>query len=389
MRPLHLVYAIDSLGSGGAQRQVVELAVRLGARPDLRVSVLVYRVKDFFGDRLRSAGIEIIHLHKRWKLDPLHPRRVRRWVRAHQVDVVHAFMLSPALWNWLGVRGLHGSERPVFLAAERNSRIATTRLEGALQRLVYRAADAVTANSRVAQEEIRTKLGLPPERVHYLCNGIDLEGWDRALREPPPFTLEPDRFNVALVGRLEPQKNHALLLAALSRLGPARIGNWRVWFVGAANGGSRHADEIRAEIRERGLEEIIRILPPTPGVAALMSRLDLLVLPSRYEGFPNVVLEALAARLPVVAARVGDVPELIEHGKTGFVFPPGDAAALTDLLSHVSQLPEGERRHLAARGRATVESRYRIEAVALAHLELYRSLLRRQRRGSVECAAGR
>jgi glycosyltransferase involved in cell wall biosynthesis len=106
-----------------------------------------------------------------------------------------------------------------------------------------------------------------------------------------------------------------------------------------------------------------------------MRHLDVLVLPSRFEGFPNVLLEAMASRLPAVATPAGDVPSLMEDGRTGFLVPLGDAAALARALERLEDMgPEG-RRALGERARTAVEQRYRIEVVAEQHLALYRRLL--------------
>ena len=117
------------------------------------------------------------------------------------------------------------------------------------------------------------------------------------------------------------------------------------------------------------------IVPPVGNVASVLSRLDALVLCSDFEGFPNVVLEAMASRLPVVATRVGDVPSLIDEGGTGFVVEPRDAAGLAAALERLASLDPGAREAMGARARARVEERFRMEAVASSYLELYEELL--------------
>lgn len=371
---MHVVLAIDSLGSGGAQRQVVELAAQLRRQPGVRCSVLVYQADDFYAPRLRESGVALARIPKRLRVDPLLPWRIGRWLGQAGADVVHAFLLAPCLWTLLAVRTLPRRRRPALIAAERNCLIATSPLLGALQRLVYRRADAVTANAACAAGEIAAKLGVPEGRVHYLPNGIDLERWDADARCAPPFELDPGCFHLALVGGLRPQKAHHVLLDALVRLGPERIAGWRVWCVGGRTAGERAAASVEARIREAGLGAVVRLVPPLRNVAALMARLDALVLPSLFEGFPNVVLEAMACRLPVVATPVGDVPNLVADGESGLLVPAGDAGALARALDSLAALPPDERRRMGERGRAAAEARFSIEQVALRHLALYRAV---------------
>lgn len=376
---MHLVYAIDSLISGGAQRQAVELAVRLCGERDLRVGFLVYREHDFFGGRLRGAGIPVARVPRRGRYDPGFPRRLRRWLRQSGADLVHAFLPWPSLWCTLAVRGMRPAERPRLIAAERSSLVATSLREAVLQRLVYRSSDAVTANAESVAEELHRKLGIARERIHYLPNGIDLDAWDRAARAEPPLALERDRFQLALIGGLRREKNHALVLAALARLPRERIARWRVWFIGDETGGRGDARRIRREIEERRLGDVVRIVPPTPRIAAVMARLDGVLLPSDFEGFPNAALEAMASRVAVIATPVGDVPNLIEDGVSGYLLPRLDAAALAEAMARLEVCGVAGRAALGERARARVADRFDMASVARRHLALYREIAGRER----------
>ena len=371
---MRVAYVIDSLGHGGAQRQAVEIASRLAQEPDVDVRFAVYRDIGFFQPRLEAAGISAERIPKFGPLDAGFPGRIRRWLVAQQPDVAHVFLPIPTIWTAFALRG-YPTPAPVFIAAERSAldENVTGPLAWLLRR-AYAAFDAVTANSRPAAAALVSSYGLAPERVHYLPNGIDLAEWDRRAAEPPPFELEPGFFHLAQVGRVAEEKNHRLLLDALARLPEDLRARLRCWFLGAEDGKPHFIEAVRREVAHHGLAEAIRMLPPTPALPALMSRLDGLVLPSRYEGFPNVVLEAMATRLPVVASAVGDVPALLSEGRGGFMVPAGDAAALADALAKLIRLGPGARAEMGAAGRAVVEERFRIEDVARAHLALYRRL---------------
>lgn len=378
--PLRIVYFIDSLGSGGAQRQAVELARELVRRHGVRVVFGVYHDIDFHGPKLREVGIPVVHFHKRAKLDPTLPVRVRGWLAAERPDLVHAFLLAPSLWSLLAVLVLPRARRPVFVAGERSARIARSPWQTALQRFVYGRSDAVTVNAGPVVEEIASKLGVPRQRLHALPNGIDLATWDAEAAQEPPFTLEPERFQIALVGGLREEKNHALLLRALARIEPARRAGWRVWLVGGETGGEQQAAFVRAETTRLGLDPLVRFVPATPRIAAVMRRIDALVLPSKVEGFPNILLEAMASSIPSIATRVGDVPNMIEDGVSGLLLEHASEEALAAALLRLADAPAEARRAMGARARATVEQRYRLEHVAARHLALYRGLVAARRR---------
>lgn len=376
---MHVLYYIDSLGSGGAQRQAVEIARALHVRSGVRVTFGTYHGFDFYAPRLRPLGIPVVQTAKRWRFDPTLPFRLRDWIAELAPDLIHAFLVYPGMWARLATDLLPRGKRPVFVAAERSALVAENSAQGLVQRYLYGRSDAVTVNARPVGELLCERLHLPRERVHYLPNGIDLDTWDAEAAAECPLPLEPGRFHVALVGGLREEKNHPIVLDALDRIPRERRRDWTVWFIGGETGTKRYAAHVKSEIARRGHGDVVRIAPATPRIAAVMSRLSAIVLPSDFEGFPNILLEAMASRLPSVATAVGDVPNMIEEGRTGFVVPPRDPAAFTEALLRLASLSEGERKAMGDRARETVERRFRIEAVAEAHRVLYESLLRSRR----------
>ncbi len=372
---MRIAYAIDSLGSGGAQRQAVALARAVHARDNVQVQFVVYHSFDFWVPALRAADIRVTCLNRKSRYDPSYPLRMRRWLKREKIDLVHAFLLGPALWQRLARLGWWSPARPVFVAAERSALIARTTVQEILQRIVYGGADAVTANAESVASEIRSKLGVAPERVRYLPNGIDLAEWDRSSSAACPFLLEPGRFHIGLIGGLRPEKNHLVLLDALELVEPFVRKSWTIWFVGAETGSSHHAERVRSEVRRRGLTPFVRFERETYEIAPLIRALDLVVLPSRYEGFPNVILEAMASRTPTVATAVGNVPNLVTDRESGLLVDPGDAAGLANAMVAIYQMTPAERERMGLRGREMAEAQFDIKAVARGYLALYRRLL--------------
>jgi glycosyltransferase involved in cell wall biosynthesis len=378
--PLRVAFFIDSLSSGGAQRQIVEIACALHRARRADARLLAYQDLNFFKPVLEAAGVPFTLIRKRARLDPLLPSRLRGWLSQERPHVLHAFLSVPGLYGWLAIRGMKGSMRPSFVAAERFELDGIPRWEGAIKRFVYRRSDAVTANAGPVAREIVTRYGVAEERVVYIPNGIDLDDWDARASRRDPLALEASRFHLALVGGLRAQKNHLGLLDALAGIDPSLRRDWTVWFIGDETGEAGMADAIRRRIVESDLSACVRIVPATREIAAVMGRLDLLVLPSHGEGFPNVVLEAMASRLPVVASRVGDVASLIDAGVTGLLVDPGDESGLRAAILHLAQLPREGRRAMGERARRVVEERYRIAAVAAQYAALYARLAARHAR---------
>jgi glycosyltransferase involved in cell wall biosynthesis len=199
-----------------------------------------------------------------------------------------------------------------------------------LARRILPRADASVVVSRPLGEEL-VRLGVPRRRVHCVANGVDASLFYPRDRADARARLGvPDDARLVLyVGRLEPQKGIDELVdafAALSLRAP------RTMLALIGDGVSR--DRVRARVERYGSS--VRLLGPLPQgqVAEWMGACDVLTLPSWAEGTPNVVLEALASGRPVVASRVGGIPDVLRDDRAGLLVPPKDARALADALVH-------------------------------------------------------
>jgi glycosyltransferase involved in cell wall biosynthesis len=164
--------------------------------------------------------------------------------------------------------------------------------------------------------------------------------------------VPPGRLVVGAVGRLSPEKGYGDLVRATTLLAAAGV-DFELWIAGAGEGRA----DLERLIETLGLADRVRLLGFRPDTVELYHALDLLVLSSRREGLPNVVLEALAMGVPVVAVAVGGVQWLIEHDRTGLLCPPGQVAALAAALERALR-DEPLRHRLACAGRALIERDY-------------------------------
>lgn len=184
------------------------------------------------------------------------------------------------------------------------------------------------ANARALTPSIGTVFGVPEERIRVIHDGIRLEPWQGAMRaDLGPQGIHDDRPVCFTAARLHPQKGLEDLIDAAAKVGARRPD---VRFVIAGDGPLR--GPLQRQIDGLGLQDTIHLLGWREDIPELLARSDLFVLPSRFEGLPNAVIEAMAAGVPSVATAVAGTPELIEHGETGWLTPPGHADALADTI---------------------------------------------------------
>ena len=239
---------------------------------------------------------------------------------------------------------------------ERGMRRARKALLSRVHRLAYRPFDRVIAVSRHTAEDLTGRAGIrvDPRKVVTILNGIDLDRVDLVSGGArADLELEQAAPVLVTVANFAPMKGHRWLLEAMPGI-LARFPRATLVLAGSGSG----LDAARACVASGGLTSRVRILGPRADSTCLLAMSDVVVLPSVVaEGLPIVILEALALGRPVVATRVGGIPELIRDGETGLLVPPGDPRALADAVSALLADP-ARATAMAARGRETVRASF-------------------------------
>jgi len=369
MEKLSIALCITDLDVGGAERCLVELAARLDRD---RFAPVVYALAPPpAGDRsclatLEAAGVEVHFLGVRRKIQlPTAVARLTRLLARQRPNVVQSFLFHANMVARLAAR-LAGV--PVVVSgirvAERRSRwpLWADRLTG---RLVDRHVCVSRAVASFAEVEGR----LPASKLVVIPNGIDPGRYPA----PRPADLSgegipPERRLAAYVGRLDPQKGLVWLLDGAS-LWLDRAADCSLVLVGS---GPQRADLERIAARA-GISDRVHFLGFRDDVAAILARSDLLVLPSRWEGMPNVVLEAMASGLPVVATDVEGVAELLGPGAAAQTVSYGATEALADKIIQLLGDCELAGR-LGRENRYRAESHFGIDAMVAAYQTLWTDL---------------
>jgi starch synthase (maltosyl-transferring) len=212
---------------------------------------------------------------------------------------------------------------------------------------------------------------LDPARLTVIPNGIDPRPFDNAVAVSRAAIGIPADAHLALyVGRLDPQKGLADLLRAAEQV----IANRPAWHLALAGDGPSRSWLLKQLSENAPLREKTHWLGQYDNVPGLLKSADVLVLASHWEGMPNVVLEAMAAHLPVIGTAVEGTEDLVLPGQTGWLVPPGNSEALSHALVEAVDSPERCRRFGDA-GRARVEREFSLESTVTAYERLWAGIL--------------
>jgi glycosyltransferase involved in cell wall biosynthesis len=292
-----------------------------------------------------------------------------RWCRARRIAVVQTCDLYANSFA-LPAAALAGT--PVRIGSRRELNPDKSSAHISLQRQAYRFAHAVVANSHAASAMLQRE-GLPASRVEVIPNGID------AHRFAPRASYGPIN-TVLTVANLRTEKAHEVLLQAAAALLRAHP---HLQFQ-IAGDGPRLA-ELRQLASTLGITGRVVFLGHREDVPALLAHADAFVLPSRSEAFPNGVIEAMAAGLPVVASAVGGLLDLVEPGRTGLLVPPDDAQSLAEAIDGLVRAP-ARAAALGSAARDEVVRRYSFDRMVRSFEDLYLSQLEMPRRVSSRAA---
>jgi glycosyltransferase involved in cell wall biosynthesis len=363
-----VVLFIDSLENGGAQRQIVVLANVLHLR-GYQVILLTYYPGDQLSEFLVSDRIRRTLLPRHSKYDLGYFLRLYRYLRKERPDCLISYLSTPNFWARVAGRP---ARVPRIITSERNISLAQRRSAALLERLLAPLSDAIVVNSHEGRQRLMD-LGISEGNLHVIYNGVDCGHFSRQPAQAiagirAGLGVGEDELLVLLPGRMETQKNHRLLVEAILRLEPvsARI---KVAFAGNEFDTGIKA-EITARIAAANATDSFLFLGPRADMPLLYSAADLVVLPSLWEGFPNVVIEAMACATPVVVSNISDNARIVEQGVAGYLFANNDADDLVKALNAFRSLGVNERRTMGERAAEHVAAMCSTQALGDRYAEL-------------------
>jgi glycosyltransferase involved in cell wall biosynthesis len=331
---------IDSLDSGGAQRQLVGLA-RLLKNAAFEIKVVSYWDIAFWDDYLKKQGIDFENISgASSRLQKMHS--VYKRFKVFQPDVVIAYLNSPTVIACLFK--IFSREKFRLIVSDRNTTQVLTIAER-VRFFLYRWADSIVPNSHTQARFIKSHYPGLTHKVVPITNFVDTDAFAPSLK----MKEQSEVIRMLMVGRIAPQKNVVTFLQAIAIV-IEQGAKLQVDWYGRPNP-QVYYEECLEERRRLGLENVVQFHDPTDQIPQKYHEADVFCLPSIYEGFPNVVCEAMSSGLPVLCSSICDNPDLVEDGVNGFIFDPKSASDIAENILKFLALNYSERVQMGAESR--------------------------------------
>jgi glycosyltransferase involved in cell wall biosynthesis len=308
------------------------------------VHALCFAARGPWLDAARERSASLVEFYFQDFRRPDTWRQIARYSRWCREQGIAAIVASDFYTNVFGLIGAALAGVPVRIGGRREINTDKSTAKLVLQRAAYGLAHRVVANSRAAADTLLSE-HVREDIIRVVPNGTEIP--EVVARERRPLR------RALTVANLRAEKGHDVLIDALAMR--PDLGAIQLDFAG--DGPCRASLEQRA--RDRGVADRVRFLGERHDIQELLRSADFSILPSRTEAFPNSVLEAMAAGLPVIASRTGGICELIEDGVTGVLVPPGDADALSQAIARIAG-DAGSALSLGDAARRSVVERYTI-----------------------------
>jgi glycosyltransferase involved in cell wall biosynthesis len=369
---MHVLHIIDTLGLGGAERMLVDLA-NATVSDGHQVSVCVTRSETTLAPEL-DRKIALLVLDRRRRFSPSASLRLAAWVRKQGIDVVHVHMRHTLAFV-LSLRVIGALRIPIVF----HDHYGTIEVDTTVPlwfRLGHRLVDHyVGVYERLS--EWATDAGIPRERTTTIGNVLDLRRLGSAQNSKLREELgAPNSVPLGvIVATLRRDKGIEVLIDAVAR--SRHRDHVRIAIVGAT-GDAAYATSLRTSVSRHGLDSVVTFVGARTDVPELLAGADFAVLSSHTESGPLVLIEYLAARLPLVSTLVGDIGRrLAALGVPGFV-APGDPPAFANALDALLDLPISERCDRGEIGRRALVNGWDIRAVMPRWYRVYRMAIERR-----------
>lgn len=364
---MKILCVIDQFGSGGAQRQIVSLALGLVARGHEVEFFNYYSELSFFRHEVDRVGITVHDCpkdNKGFSLKVL--LALRKLLKTNPYDTALAFLDTPSLYLLMAGVG----SKTKLIVSDRNSFLKHHPFKLAIKRQLYHLADYVVTNSFAQHDWLIKYARLPCKKVGTTYNGYHPERFHFSPSSP----LDEKELKILGIGRIDRQKNIENLIYALELFYVKH--NWcpKLSWVGRSD--SPVYKETIDELLDKKphVKNIWSWLGQRNDIPQLLIDHDALILPSLYEGLPNVVCEAMLSGKPILASNVCDNPRLVAEGVRGFLFDPISPHSISNAIDRLLAMPPNQWEIMGATNRKYAIENLSIDKMVVSYERLFEGL---------------
>jgi len=384
MGKIKILHIINSLDIGGNERFILQLLEHLPKDTFLQEVCVPDRGKDATRDlegACRGQGTPIRVIRAAGNFDVSILPRLMRIIARGRYDIVHTHLIYSQIYGRLAAvaartKSIVSSEQNVY---DFKSRPPFSWIE----RRLSGWTDRIIACSNKVREHLVEKVGISPLKVVVVPNGVDTEVFFPIKKRSSLYArvegvreelgIEAGDTVIGTVGHMSRQKGHEVLIAAIPKI---LLTYPKAKFVFVGKGKLRR--ELREQARDLGVARVVRFAGIREDVPMVLNCFDVFVLPSLWEGFGTAIIEAMACGLPVVASRVGGVPEIIEDGVDGLLVRRGRPRPLAEAIVRVLDNPN-LRRDMIYRGLRKAVGQFDVTRMAQTMAKIYLQIVSRSR----------
>lgn len=351
----------EGLGSGGAERQICGLAAML-TKAGYPCRLITYVENQFYEPYLRKNDVDYELVPSLWN-KKTRVFLVAKYVRGYKPDVVISYL--PSVNQTMCLARLFFNAK--LIVSERNNNTCITRKDKIMFNL-YRMADAIVPNSNSQGNFIRRNFSFLADKVFPIINFVDVNRFT-----PSVTPVRNEKLRVVTVARYTQQKNVLTYLKAIRMVKDMGLNLHFDWY-GDKKCYATYYAEIEKEYQQLDIADYMTLHNPNQKIEEEYRKADIFCLPSLFEGYPNVVAEAMSCELPILCSNVYENPYIVEEGVNGFLFNPESVEEIANAIKRMTELTQSERREMGKRNRQLCLQRNTEEAFLKSYVELIDSL---------------
>ena len=351
----------ENLGSGGAERQLCGLAVML-TKAGFPCRLITYVENQFYEPYLRQNGVDYQFVPELWKKNT-RVIKAARYVRQYKPDVVISFL--PSVNQTMCLAKFFFKAK--LVVSERNNNTCITRGDK-IQFNLYRMADAIVPNSNSQGKFICNNFPFLSKKVHPIINFVDVNRFT-----PSETPVRNETLHVVTVARYTQQKNVLTYLKAIRMVKDMGLNVHFDWY-GDKKHNADYFVEIEKEYQQLDIADYMTLHNPNQKIEEEYRKADIFCLPSLFEGYPNVVAEAMSCGLPILCSNVYENPYIVEEGVNGFLFDSKNPVEMADAIKKMVSLSYENRKEMGKRNRQLCLKRNTEEVFLKSYVELIEKL---------------